>query len=382
MLPLREEHDLLRRTVRSFVEKEVWPAVDRWEEDEEVPRAVWRRLGELGVLGLEYPEEYGGAGADFLATLVLHEELARSRSAGFAVGVAVHTDMASPHLAGSGTEEQKRRILPGICRGESVSAIAVTEPGGGSDVAAIRTRARRDGDSWVLDGSKTFITNGVNADVYFVAARTSEASADGRHEGVTMFIVEKGTAGFSVSRKLRKMGWWASDTAELAFEDCRIPKENILGEEDQGFRSIMRNFQRERLVAAIGCASASTQALDDAIAWARERTAFDRRLADLQAIRHSIADLATQIEAARALTYDAAERFARGDDATREISMAKLFATEVANRVAYGAGQIFGGYAYMREFPIERFYRDMRVWTIGAGTSEIMKEIIARRTID
>ncbi|MGH7819866.1 MAG: acyl-CoA dehydrogenase family protein [Candidatus Binatia bacterium] len=382
MLDFREEHELLRRTIRAFVEKEVWPVVDRWEEDEEVPRAVWRRLGELGILGLEYPEQYGGAGADFLSTIVLHEELARSRSAGFAVSVAAHTDMASPHLAGGGTEAQKSRFLPPLCRGELVCAIVVTEPGGGSDVAAIRTRARREGDSWVLDGTKTFITNGVNADVYFVAARTSEPSPDARHSGVTMFIVEKGTPGFSVSRKLRKMGWWASDTAELSFEDCRIPKEAVLGAVGEGFLSIMRNFQRERLVAAVGCVAASAQALDDAIAWSRDRVAFDRRLADLQAIRHSIADLATQIEAARTLTYHAAERYARGEDATLEISMAKLFATEVANRVAYGAGQIFGGYAYMREFPIERFYRDMRVWTIGAGTSEIMKEIIARRMID
>jgi acyl-CoA dehydrogenase len=382
MLRFREEHELLRRTVRSFVEKEVWPEVDRWEERGEIPRAVWRRLGELGLLGLEYPERYGGAGADLLSTVVLHEELARSRSAGFAASVAVHTDMASPHLAGSGTEAQKTRYLPGLCRGELVCAIAVTEPGGGSDVAAIRTRARRDGDSWVLDGSKTFITNGVNADVYFVAARTAEPRPGARHAGISMFIVEKGTPGFAVTRKLEKMGWRASDTAELSFADCRIPAENLLGEEGAGFRAIMRNFQRERLVAAIGCVAASAQALEDAIAYTRTRTAFDRRLADFQALRHSIADLATQVEAARALVYAAVERFASGQDATREVSMAKLFATETANRVAYGAGQLFGGYAYMREFPIERFYRDMRVWTIGAGTSEIMREIVARRLLD
>jgi acyl-CoA dehydrogenase len=377
-----EEHELLRRTVRSFIEREVWPAVDQWEEREEVPRHVWRRLGELGLLGLEYAPEHGGAGADFLSTVVLHEELARSRSAGFAVSVAVHTDMASPHLAGSGTEAQKGRYLPGICRGEIVAAIAVTEAGGGSDVAAVRTRARRDGDGWVLNGSKTFITNGVNADVYFVAARTGESTREARHAGISIFVVEKDTPGFTVSRKLRKIGWWASDTAELSFEDCRIPIENLLGEENRGFQSIMRNFQRERLVAAIGCVAASRQALENAIAYAKERAAFDQRLSDLQVIRHSIADMATRLEAAQALVYAAVDRFARAEDATTEISMAKLYATELANRIAYDAGQIFGGYACMREFPIERFYRDMRVWTIGAGPSEIMKEIIARRLID
>ncbi len=381
MLPFTDEHDLLRRTVRAFVEKEVWPEVDQWEESEEIPRHIWRRMGGLGLLGLEYAPEHGGGGADFLATLVFAEELARSRSAGFTASVLAHTDMASPHLATTGTEAQKAKYLPGICRGELISAIAVTEPGGGSDVAALRTRARRDGDSWVLNGSKIFITNGVHAGVYVVAARTGNSSPGIRHSGVSMFLVAKGAPGFSVSRKLKKMGWWASDTAELAFQDCRIPAENLLGVEGKGFVSIMRNFQRERLVSAIACVSAAQQALGDALAYAHQRRAFNRPLAEHQAIRHALADLATQLEAARALTYAATERFARGEEATQEVSMAKLFATEVANRVAYGAGQVFGGYAFMREFPIERFYRDMRVWTIGAGTSEIMKEIIAKRLL-
>jgi len=382
VLPFTEEHELLRRTVRAFIEKEVWPEIDQWEESEEIPRWIWRRMGDLGLLGLEHPPEHGGGGADFLATLVFAEELARSRSGGFTASVLVHTDMASPHLATAGTEAQKAAYTPGICRGDLVSAIAVTEPGGGSDVAAICTRARRDGNAWVLNGSKIFITNGVNADVYFVAARTANASPGIRHAGVSMFIVDKGTPGFSVSRKLKKMGWWAPDTAELSFQDCRVPAESLLGVEGEGFASIMRNFQRERLVGALACVSAAQQALGDAIAYARQRSAFNRPLAEHQAVRHALADLATQLEAARALAYAAAERFARGEETTQAVSMAKLFATEVANRVAYGAGQVSGGYAYMREFPIERLYRDMRVWTIGAGTSEIMKEIIAKRLLD
>jgi acyl-CoA dehydrogenase len=373
------EHDLFRTTVRQFVEKEIVPHAEAWEAAGEFPRALWHRLGQLGFLGLEYPEAYGGAGADFLTTVVLWEELARCRSNGVAMGVFVHTDMASPHLALTGTEAQKRRWMPAICRGDAVCAIAVTEPGGGSDVAGLRTRARRVGDRFILSGSKMFITNGIQADLYFVAARTSEAPAGKPARGISMFVVEKGTPGFRVGRKLEKMGNLSSDTAELAFDDAAVPTDHLLGEEGRGFRAVMQIFQRERLAAVIHAVSASRQALEDTVAYARERTAFGKALAEMPVIRHKLAEMASGITQARAFAYDICRRFAAGEDCTTEISMAKYLTGELANRVAYDAVQIFGGYGYMREFPVERFYRDARLWTIGGGTSEIMKEIIARR---
>jgi acyl-CoA dehydrogenase len=376
---LTPQHELFRATVRQFVDKEMTPHAEAWEAAGEFPRSLWTRLGALGLLGVEYPEDYGGGGADFLTTVVLCEELARCRSNGVAMGIFVHTDMASPHLRHAGTEAQMRRWLPAICRGEKVCAIVVTEPGGGSDVAALRTRARRDGSGYRLTGSKTFITNGVQADLYFVAARTADAPPGKRARGISMFVVEKGTPGFGVGRKLAKMGNHASDTAELAFENALVPAENLLGEEGRGFQAIMQNFQRERLVGAIHAVTASEQALEDTIAYARERSAFGQRLADFQVIRHRLAEMASHLAQARAFVYDICRRYAAGEDCVTHVSMAKYLAGELANRVAYEATQIFGGYGYMREFPVERFYRDARLWSIGGGTSEIMKEIIARR---
>jgi acyl-CoA dehydrogenase len=373
------EHELFRATVRDFVEKEMVPHAEAWEAAGEFPRTLWRRLGELGFLGLEYPETYGGAGGDFLTTVVLWEELARCRSNGVAMGVFVHTDMASPHLWCAGTEAQKRRWLPGICRGDAVCAIAVTEPGGGSDVAALRTHARRVGDRFILNGSKTFITNGIHADLYFVAARTSEPPAGKPARGISMFVVEKGTPGFRVGRKLEKMGNLSSDTAELAFDEVLVPVDHMLGEEGRGFRAVMQTFQRERLVAVIHAVSACQQAFEDTVAYARERSAFGKALAQMPVLRHRLAEMASGITQARAFAYDVCRRYAAGEDCTTEISMAKYLTGELANRVAYDAVQIFGGYGYMREFPVERFYRDARLWTIGGGTSEIMKEIIAKR---
>jgi acyl-CoA dehydrogenase len=374
-----EEHQIFRRNVRHFVEKEIIPHVEEWEENQEIPRWVWRRMGGLGYLGIEYPEEYGGGGADFISTLVFMEEISRCGAMGFPISVSVHTDMASPYLLGSGTVEQKRKYLPRIISGEAISAVAITESSGGSDVAGIHSYAKRDGKHYVLNGSKIFITNGINADIYFVAARVGEVNERARYKGISIFIVENGTPGLVVGRKLDKMGWLCSDTAELFFEDCRVPSENLLGFEGEGFREIMKNFQRERLVISIISVSASQKALEDAIAYARERVVFDHPVSKFQVIRHKIAELATQIEAARQFTYYVSWLFSQGKTTDKEVSMTKLFTTEVANRIAYDALQIHGGYGYMREFPIERFYRDARVLTIGAGTSEIMKEIIAKR---
>jgi acyl-CoA dehydrogenase len=369
---------MFRAAVRTFVDKEVAPHVEEWESAGQIPKSIWPRMGELGFLGMEYDDKYGGAGADFLTTAVLCEELGRSRSGSLAMAVGVHTDMASPHLYHTGSEALKEKYLPAICRGEKLSAIAVTEPGGGSDVAAIRTRARKEGDHYVLNGSKMFITNGVMADLYFVAARIEAGDAQKRHRGISMFLVERETPGFIVSRKLDKMGMRASDTAELAFEDMAVPADNLLGQEGKGFYEVMRIFQRERLVAGLHSVAMCDRALEDTIAYARQRHAFGGPLTDKQVIRHKLADLATLIEAGRWLTHAACVKYQNREEVVKEISMVKLFTAEMANRVAYDCVQIHGGYGYMREYPIERFARDVRLFTIGGGTSEIMKEIIAK----
>ena len=374
-----EQHDMFRQAVRSYVEKEVEPYVNEWEQAGQIPKSIWPRMGALGFLGVEYDEKYGGGGADFLTTAVLCEEAARSRCAAFAMALGVHTDMASPHLYWTGSEALKERYLPGICRGEKLTAIAVTEPGGGSDVAAIRTRAVRDGGHYVLNGSKMFITNGVMADIFFVAARIESGDREKRHKGISMFLVERNTPGFAVSRKLDKMGNRASDTAELAFENLRVPAGNLLGREGVGFYEVMRVFQRERLVAGLHAVAGCGRALEDTIAYVKQRHAFDGPLSGKQVVRHKLADLATLIEAARWLTYAACLKFQGGEEAVKEISMVKLFAGEMAQKVAYDCVQLHGGYGYMREYPVERFFRDIRLLTIGGGTSEIMKEIIAKQ---
>lgn len=289
--------------------------------------------------------------------------------------VTLHTDMASPHLVREGNAEQKEKYLPQIIRGEKICAIAVTEPDAGSDVAGIKTTAKRDGKDFLLNGSKIFITSGYQADVLIVAAKTSSEAG---YKGISMFIVEKGTPGFS-ARKLKKMGWLASDTAELTFEDCKIPGGNLLGEEGKGFYYIMNNFQDERLVISAICVSQAQQAMEDAIAYAQQRTTFGRPLSGQQVIRHKFADMAIQIEAGRQLVYHTARMYNWGLDYAREISICKAFCGELANRVAYDCLQIHGGFGYMKEYPIERTYRDVRVWSIGGGATEVMKNDIAKR---
>ena len=376
-----DEHEMLRRTIRAFVDKEVTPHVDAWEEAGRIPRAFWRRLGELGLLGLEFPVQYGGGGGDFLSSVVLGEEMARCRSGGVAFSVLVHTDMSSPWLTRYGTETQKQHYLPGIVKGETVCALGITEPGTGSDMAALATRALRQGDHYLLTGSKTFITNGVYGDLYFVAARTGDGSAERRHDGISMFLVERGVPGFSVSRKLDKMGMRASDTAELSLDECPVPAENLLGIEGRGFQQLAAGLQRERIMAAVLALSGAAQALEDSASYLRERQAFGAPLAQKQVLRHRMADMATEIEAARQLVYRAASLYQAGEECVAVVSMAKLFATEAANRVAYRAVQMHGGYGYMRELPVERFFRDVRLWPIASGTSEMMREIIARRLL-
>ena len=379
--PFTDEHELLRRAIRAFVDKEITPHVASWEDDGRIPRELWRRLGALGFLGLEFPVEYGGGGADFLASVVLGEEMARCRSGGVAFSVLVHTDMSSPWLTRYGTAEQKRTYLPGIVSGETVCALGITEPGTGSDMAALATRAVRDGGVYRLTGRKIFITNGVYGDLYFVAARTGPGTPARRHDGISMFLVERDLPGFTVSRKLDKLGMRASDTAELTFEDCPVPAENLLGIEGRGFQQLAAGLQRERIMAAVLALGGADQALEDTLRFLSERVAFGEPLAARQALRHRVADLATSLEAARRLVYHAASLYTAGADCVTEVSMAKLFATETANRVAYEAVQLHGGYGYMREFAVERFFRDVRLWTIASGTSEIMREIIAKRLL-
>lgn len=374
-----EEQVLFRRDARRFVEAEVLPYVDDWERSEEIPRSFWKRLGELGYLGLEYPEAYGGSGSSFTAKRIFLEELSRCGAMAVPLSVGVHTDMSATYILKLGSEEQRRRYLPQLIRGEKVCGVAITEPDAGSDVAGIRTQARRGEDTYVLNGSKTFITNGVYGDVFVVAARTYELNPAHRSEGISLFIVERGTKGFSTSRKLEKLGWWASDTAELSFQDCEIPSNNLLGEEGKGFEHLMRNLQRERLVIAVVASASAHRVLQDTIAYARERRAFGEPLAHFQALRHRISDMATSVEVASTFVRDLATQFESGSATDSLVSMGKLFATDVANQVADTAVQVFGGYGCMREFRIERFFRDARLLKIAGGSSEILREIIARR---
>jgi acyl-CoA dehydrogenase len=374
-----EEHEIFREQVRNFVNKEVLPHIDQREEEALFPKSLYRRMGELGFLGIRYPEKYGGSNGDVWMTLAFCEELCRCHAFGLPMSVLVHTDMSSTHIARYGAEEQRQQYLVPMIAGEKVCAIAVSEPAAGSDVAGIQTTAVRDGDSYVINGSKIFITNSVHADVFCVAAKTKK---DQGHKGISMFIVERDTPGFRLAKKLKKLGNNTSDTGELVFEDVRIPRKNLIGEEGKGFYYIMGNFQDERLIAASMAVSAAQQAFDDTIRYTRERKTFGKRVFDHQAVAHRLADLATELEAARQLTYYAADVLQRGGDCSTEVSMAKLFASEVANRIAYDCLQFHGGYGYIQEFPIERFFRDIRLSPIGGGTSEIMRDIIARRGLD
>ncbi|TAK80962.1 MAG: acyl-CoA dehydrogenase [Betaproteobacteria bacterium] len=370
---LDQTHRLLAESVRRFVEKDVVPKAAAWEEQGFVPREVLRRMGELGFLGLRHPEAYGGAGLDALATAVLAEELGRSSFGGFAVTVLVHTDMASPHLRHAGSPEQLARWMPAIAAGKCVTAVAVTEPDAGSDVKAIRARARPDGARWRIDGTKMFITNGVHADLYFVAAKSDPAAGT---KGISMFVVEKGARGLSVGRTLDKMGWRSSDTAELVFEGCDA---ELLGEEGRGFYSIMKNFQNERIALAAMAIGEASKALELTLEYVKARKAFGTALWHKQAVRQRLARLAAEIEAGRRLVHHAAWLDAQGVDCVKEVSMGKAYCGELVNRAMYECLQFHGGSGFMRESAIERMYRDARVQSIGGGATEVMLEEVAKR---
>jgi acyl-CoA dehydrogenase len=368
-----DEHEAFRQSVRAFVQSEIAPNVEAWERDKDFPRSLYERMGALGFLGLKYEERYGGSGPDYLADIVVNEEMAVGGSGGVSAGIGGHKDLGSLYVYKFGSEEQRMRWIPRSCTGELIGALGVTEPNAGSDVAGLQTRAVRDGDHYVVNGQKMFITNGSKADYVVTAVRTGGEG----YAGISLLVIEKDTPGFT-TRRMDTVGWATSHTGELFFDDCRVPAENLLGEEGKGFVYIMQNFQWERLIMAIGAVAASQKILDAGIAYARERNAFGRPVSKFQVWRHRFADLETEIYAARSLTYHALRKFVAGEDALREVSQAKWFATELNWKVADEALQVHGGYGYMMEFPVQRAWRDARLGPIGGGTTEIMKEIIAK----
>jgi acyl-CoA dehydrogenase len=374
--PFDEEHEELRETVARFVTKEIAPNVDEWEEAREFPRELFGRCAELGFLGLKFPEELGGQGGTHLHDAVWVEELARSGgSGGVAAGLNAHASIAMPPIFKFGTEEQKQRWLPAGIAGEKIGALGITEPGAGSDVASLSTTAVRHGDTYIVNGAKTFITNGVRADFLVCACKTSE---EGGHGGISFLVLERDMPGYEVSAKLEKMGWHSSDTGEISFTEVEAPVENLLGEENGGFKLIMANFAWERLLMAIGAVGAMQRLIEITVAYASDREAFGRPIGKFQAIRHHVAEMATKAEASRALTYNALRLFHTGQDCIQEVSMAKLITQRAVLEIADQSLQIHGGYGYMREYGIERAVRDARLGPIGGGTDEIMKEIIGK----
>ncbi len=372
----REEHELFRKSFRSYLEREVVPNQERWREAGIVDRDAWRRAGENGFLCPWLEEKYGGAGGDFLHSVVIIEELARVWESGFAM--SLHSDVCVPYLHSFGTEEQKQRWLPGCASGELVTAIAMTEPGAGSDLAALTTTAVRDGDEYVINGAKTFISNGILCDLCVVAAKTDSDPANA-HRGISLFLVEKERKGFLKGKKLKKMGMASQDTSELAFEDCRVPVGNRLGDEGMGFMFLMQKLQQERLVVAIASQAGAERVLDETLAYVKERRAFGKPIGKFQNTQFKLVDCATEVEVGRAFLDKLVSEHVAGKYLVKECSMAKLWQTEMGQRVVDTCLQFFGGYGYMLEYPVARAYMDARVQRIFAGTNEIMKIIVAKQ---
>jgi acyl-CoA dehydrogenase len=355
------------------VEKEIKPHVDEWEEAGEFPRELYFKASEIGLLGACYATEWSGIETDLFHEVVVTEELTRSGSGGVAAGLMSHS-IALPPILTLGNNEQKQRFIPPVLRGEKIASLGITEPGGGSDVANIRTRAVRDGDFYVVNGSKTMITSGCRADFVTMAVRTGDPG----YRGISLLVVETGSPGFTVSKKLRKMGWWASDTAEFALSDVKVPVGNLLGEEGAAFYGLMKNFQKERLYLALMANTTAQMALEQSIEYSKLREAFGRPLTGFQVTRHKLVDMATLVEVSREFTYRIAAKIQAGESMIKEIAMAKIFSADICDKVCHAAVQIHGGYGYMREYLVERLYRDSRILSIGGGTSEVMKEIISK----
>lgn len=374
--PFTSEHNMFRRTVSSFVEREVRPHAQAWEENGDIPREIFKKLGELGIIGIRYDEKYGGSGLDFWYTLILCEELAKSSYIGVGVSILMQCEMSTGAIQDYGSQALKEQYLVPAIKGELLGCLGITEPFAGSDVGSIRTTARREGDSYIINGSKTFITNATIADYVLLAARTGGEGT----RGISFIVVPTDAPGFSVSKRLGKMGVHCSGTAELFLEDCVVPAANLLGEENAGFKYIMEHFQGERLVLCGFALGAMDILMKEAFTYGRDREVFGRPIVGHQVWRHRLADLATKITAARQLTYLAVEAINSGQRSDKEISMAKLFTASLVKEVADEVLQMHGGYGYMEEYPVCRMYRDVAAFTIGAGTNEVMREIIAKQS--
>jgi len=374
--PLHETdvHAQIRAQIRRLSERDIAPFAHAWEEANEFPRELYKKFGDAGLLGIGYPEAFGGSGGDLSHAMAAAEEMIiAGRSVGTSSGIGSHA-IALPPILNHGTDEQKKRYIPPVLGGDKIAALAITEPGGGSDVASLATRAVRDGDHYIVNGAKTFITSGCRADFVTTAVRTGGPG----HGGISLLVIEKGTPGFSVAKKLDKMGWWASDTAELVFEDCRVPVANRIGEENAGFVPIMTNFAVERLLLAGNCVAIAILAYNESVRYARERKAFGKTLMGFQVLRHKLADMLTRIQAARSLMNETLQRYLRGEFVPGLAAMTKNTATDMCCYVCDEAVQIHGGYGYMRETLVERLFRDARLFPIGGGTREIMNEIICK----
>lgn len=371
-----KSHNMVRKTVREFVRKEISPYIDEWEESGSFPPAIYQKAASMGILGMCYPESIGGTPGDIFYQVVTLEELMRSGSAGFVTSLT-SLNIAIPPIIHFGTDDQINRFAKPVIEGKKIAALGITEPSGGSDVANIQTTARRDDDMYVVNGSKTFITSGCRADQLTCAVRTGEDGAN----GISVIVIDSATKGYSASKGLKKTGWWASDTAEIFFDDCRVPVSNLIGEENQGFQVIMGNFQSERLQLAVIANMTAQLALEESIRYAKQRKAFGKQLSDFQVLRHKLADMASLVEISREFAYRVAAKIDAGINQTKEVCMAKNFACTVSDKVTYDAVQIFGGYGFMRGYLVERLYRDNRVLSIGGGTTEIMKEIISKQIL-
>ena len=371
-----KQHDLLRKVVRDFVKKEITPYVEEWEEAGGFPKELYKKVAELGFNGIIYPAEYGGADGDWFENIVVIEEFLRCGSLGVNASLFSHS-ISIPPIIKHGTPEQKEKFLRPVIAGNRIAALGLTEPSGGSDLAGLKTTAERDGDHYIVNGSKTFITGAFVADQLTCAVRTGGKGA----HGISLLIIEAGTPGYSVSKKMKKMGWWASDTCDIYFDNCRVPVENRIGEENKGFIYQMENFQAERLRLAVETNMVSQLCMEASINYAKEREAFGKPIADFQVTRHKLAEMATLLEASREFTYRIAAMINAGDNRGKEIAMAKNFACQVVNKLTFDATQIFGGYGFVRGYLVERLYRDSRVLSIGGGTHEIMNEIISKHIL-
>ena len=373
-----EEHEVFRESFRDFLQKEVVPHINKWEKDGTVERFIWKKFGEMGYFGLNQPEEYGGLGLDLFYTVIFLEELQKVNSGGFAANMWAHAYLAMTHLNKEGDDRIKKEYLTPSIEGDKIGCLCISEPFGGSDVAGMRTTAVKKGDKYVINGSKTFITNGIYSDYLVVAAKTNP---EDKYKGMSIFVMDRDTPGIS-STKLDKLGWRASDTAEIAFDDVEIPVENLMGEEGKGFPYIMQHFALERLVMGINAHARAEYAVDYAVKYMGERIAFGKSLDKFQVLRHKIAEMASRVDMCREYNYSIAKRLNDGQYVVKEASMSKLLSTKMADEVIYEALQLLGGYGYMEEYPMARLLRDSRLGPIGGGTSEILKEIIAKMIID